>query len=346
MRHTIDPGLVNHQLVETILGEPGIREINRQIDLLPDLPDWMRKTRIGRIYTRVTLAFCEAQAVASLGEIIGQGHGRMFCSTEQFAPCASLRRQKRVRVSVVLEGDRDIAVELAFGTEHISSDTLRAALQQGERLSAIAAMPQLSGSRLTFQPLVIGTPWLESDDPTWSDRAEWFSCDFYEHFVEDFVEFSKVRDVPLPTQKEAEIMAIISETAVKTCLAEILGDETGKDWGGERSDHFSAHLTLGGRRTPAAFLLKGPARFAPMGLNHLGKNNDQIVRLAQEPAEILFVQHCHDILSPVRDTLRAFAVQPSRPRRYCLVDGRDTLRLLIAYDKLDRAKALSHAANS
>jgi len=28
----------------------------------------------------------------------------------------------------------------------------------------------------------------------------------------------------------------------------------------------------------AAFLLKGPARFAPMGLNHLGKNNDQIVR--------------------------------------------------------------------
>jgi len=28
----------------------------------------------------------------------------------------------------------------------------------------------------------------------------------------------------------------------------------------------------------AAFLLKGPARFVPMGLNHLGKNNDQIVR--------------------------------------------------------------------
>ena len=39
-----------------------------------------------------------------------------------------------------------------------------------------------------------------------------------------------------------------------------------------------AHLHLKGSRMTAAFLLKGPARFVPMGLNHLGKNNDQIVR--------------------------------------------------------------------
>lgn len=78
-----------------------------------------------------------------------------------------------------------------------------------------------------------------------------------------------------------------------------------------------------------------------MTLNSLGKNNDQIVRLASSPAEVLVVQHCHDITPPVRDTLRAFAVQPSRPRRYCLMDGRDSLRLLKAYDKLERALELS-----
>lgn len=33
--------------------------------------------------------------------------------------------------------------------------------------------------------------------------------------------------------------------------------------------------------------------------------------------------------------------EPSRPRRYCLIDGRDSLRLLMAYDKLDRAPKLS-----
>ena len=74
-----------------------------------------------------------------------------------------------------------------------------------------------------------------------------------------------------------------------------------------------------------------------MTLNHLGKNNDQIYRLAMEPADVLFVQHSHDVTPAVRATLRAFAVQPSRPRRYCIIDGRDSLRLLHAYSLYDQA---------
>jgi len=74
-----------------------------------------------------------------------------------------------------------------------------------------------------------------------------------------------------------------------------------------------------------------------MGLNHLGKNNDQIVRLAQEPAEILIVQHCHEIKPAVRSTLRAFAVRPFGSRRYCLIDGKDSLRFLLAYDLYENA---------
>jgi hypothetical protein len=168
---------------------------------------------------------------------------------------------------------------------------------------------------------------------------EWYSSEFYEQFVEDFDEFSKVRDVPEPTSPEG--MRVISEAAFKTCIAELLGDAVANDWGGETSDYYTAHLRLNGRRVTGAFLFKGPARFEPMGLNHLGKNNDQIVRLADDPAEVLFVQHCHDILPTVRKTLRAFAVQPSRPRRYCLIDGRDSLRLLSAYGLYEKALALS-----
>jgi hypothetical protein len=165
------------------------------------------------------------------------------------------------------------------------------------------------------------------------------SYDFYEVFVEDVDEFSAVREVPTPS--DFSVMEGISESAFKACLGEILGDATGKDWGGEISDHFAAHVHLGGKATTAAFLLKEPARFAPMGLNHLGKNNDQIFRLAQEPAQLLVVQHAHEITTPVRGTLRAFAVQPGAPRRYCLIDGRDSLRLLTAYDKVERAMELS-----
>jgi hypothetical protein len=136
-------------------------------------------------------------------------------------------------------------------------------------------------------------------------------------------------------------MERVTEAAFKLCVATILGDATRGDWGGEISDFYSAHLRIKGNRTNAAFLLKGPARFEPMGLNHLGKNNDQIYRLSQEPAGLLVVQHCHDILPPVRATLRAFAVQPSNPRRYCLIDGRDSLRLLQAYGLYERALEMS-----
>jgi hypothetical protein len=194
-------------------------------------------------------------------------------------------------------------------------------------------------AHLVLEPLVVGAPWLEIENPEWKDQIIWWGYDFFEHFVEDVDEFSRVKDEAEPSGFEE--MALISEHAFKTCLAEILGDTVVKDWGGERSDHYSAHVRLRGRRVSAAFLLKGPARFGPMTLSSLGKNNDQIFRLATEPADLLVVQHCHEITPPVRATLRAFAVQPSRPRRYCLIDGRDSLRLLRAYGKLERARAIS-----
>jgi hypothetical protein len=137
-------------------------------------------------------------------------------------------------------------------------------------------------------------------------------------------------------------MREISEPAFKACLGEILHDNVTKDWGGEHSDHYTSHLHLYGRRVTTAFLLKGPGSgFEPMQITHLGKNGDQIVRLAHEPADLLVVQHCHDIGSAVRQTLRAFAVQPTGARRYCLIDGRDSFRLLTAYGLVDKALALS-----
>lgn len=185
----------------------------------------------------------------------------------------------------------------------------------------------------------MGFPWLLDNDQKPDFDIMWWASQFFENFIEDFDEFSKVSNFEMPPDPDP--MKNISENAFKTCLATILGDVPQKDWGGETSDFFSSHLNLQGKRVTGAFLLKGPHNFRPMGLNHLGKNNDQIVRLSHESAEVLFVQHCHDILPPVRETLRAFAVQPSRPRRYCLVDGRDSLRMLYAYDLYEKAMELS-----
>lgn len=65
-----------------------------------------------------------------------------------------------------------------------------------------------------------------------------------------------------------------------------------------------------------------------MTIADLGKNGDQIDRLSGTAADLLVVQHCHAIRAPVENMLRVYASDPRNPRRYMLVDGFDTLRIL------------------
>jgi hypothetical protein len=339
LRLTIDPGFVNHRRIQTIIGPRAMTVVDGLVRELPAMPDWQREVRIDHIYTRVLLGICNSWGVAPLEYLVSLEENKLFCSTEELAPCPEVYNSQRATSLWIPRREHSRIIEFEYSTAHIRGDTLRSVLHQGGSISIVAELGRVTESSVVFHPLVMGFPWLETDDPELEGTVMWWGRDFYENFIEDFDEFSRVSGVPTPP--DSEPMKAISENALKLCLASLLGDTVEADWGGEGSDFFSSHIHLQGRRHTAAFLLKGPARFAPMGLNHLGKNNDQIVRLANEPAQVLVVQHSHDILQPVRATLRAFAVQPSRPRRYCLIDGRDSLRLLQAYGLYERALELS-----
>jgi hypothetical protein len=345
LKLTIDPGFVHHRKVQTILGPEGMSVIDKQIAQLPDT--FQKQVRIDHIYTRIMLAFCNLLGIKSLEEILATGPGgpgQLFCSTEVLEPGPKIEDSNRAISLWVPRGSYGRRIELHYSTRHIYSDTLRWRLREKSSIAVVAELYQQSDEVIIFDPIIMGFPWLEPGDEHPDFSVEWFGYVYFENFVEDFDEFSHVLEVPLPPSPES--MQHVSEQAFKRCLQKLLGDSASSDWGGETSDYFSAHLHLKGRRVTGAFLLKGPAHFAPMGLNHLGKNNDQIVRLAQEPADVIIVQHCHDILPAVRETLRAFAVQPSRPRHYCLMDGRDSLRLLQAYNLYDWAVELTASAKA
>jgi hypothetical protein len=343
---TIDPGFVHARKIETILGAEGMRYIDAAIERLQDdLPPGLRSGRVDHIYKEYLLTFCSAIKVPTLGFLLGQGKGQLFCSTVEVEAAPEVYDSARAVSRVVLPGQHDMTATLEYSTANIHADTTRLQLYQGGTMAVVAEFHRRVGNELIFHPLLMGAPWLsDGEEAAPFAASEWHSYDFFESFPEDIDQFARLKGVVLP--ESAERMRDISETAFKRCLAEILGDEAKADWGGERSDHFTAHVTMSGKPTTSAFLLKGPARFAPMTLNHLGKNNDQIFRLAQDPAQLLIVQHCHDIGPEVRATLRAFAVQPGSARRYCLMDGRESLRLLIAYDKLERALELSASGRS
>lgn len=346
MHLTIDPGFVHYRKIETLIGTDGMRHIDDSILNLPPMPDYRRHIRVAHIYTRALMALRKAWDVPSLGELIAAGKGYLFCSTVTVLPAPEVYTSDRAVSRIVIPGVESPTVELHYSIEHFVADTTRCELANGDDgVAVVAQFHRREGDKLVFYPLLIGGPWLEpGDNPVPFDGPEWYSHDYFEHFIEDVDEFARARTTKTPD--DFSVMKRITEFAFKTCLAEILGDNAHTDCGGEMSDHFAAHLHLSGKQTTAAFLLKGPGNgFSPMTLRNLGKNSDQIYRLAQEPAQLLIVQHCHDITPPVRATLRAFAVQPGRTRRYCLIDGRDSLRLLTAHNKVSSALELSNGSN-
>lgn len=150
--------------------------------------------------------------------------------------------------------------------------------------------------------------------------------------------FAKMKDVRPPARdKLLSIMRPISEEQIKLAFASIIGEPfVTKDWGGETSDLQTSRLTIDGEPMSAAFLLKGPAIKGPMHPSSLGKNGDQIPRLFDEDAELLVVQHWQQITLAVRKMMRAFAVQPERPRRYCVIDGGATYAILRAYGFINK----------
>jgi hypothetical protein len=80
-----------------------------------------------------------------------------------------------------------------------------------------------------------------------------------------------------------------------------------------------------------------------MTIVSLGKNGDQIDRLAQTAADLMVVQHCHTITVPAFNMLKAYASNFRDPKRYMLIDGFDTIRILRHFGYLSLPRRVTGA---
>ncbi len=205
----------------------------------------------------------------------------------------------------------------------------------GGYVEAIVGLLHNKPDWFEIEPLVIGAP--SFDHPRNSDHPflMYIGRDFGEILPEDIDQFSKMKGVQAANADEwVRVMRSLPEAAVKKAFASLLAEPTKKDWGGEPNDHFSSNVSIDGRRKTAAFLLKGPEAFREMTLDMCGHRADQIHRLVDSGADVSIVQHCHQIGEIVRRTLRTMMVYPGVPRKYCVIDGQATYRILKAYSLL------------
>lgn len=337
--HHIDPGLLNRRLCFSTFGEWLRTEFEK---FRVQGNDHFSVLTNDHLIVSLVLGACSTAEVPSLGVVLARETPRrsLFCSTEKIIGNGQVRNAAQVRIEIDTPYKAGRRVFLQFHTRHIVSDTGRLRLATGDtELSIVAGIDRISEGEIVARPLIIGDP---SYDHQFNREVSvdlmWHGWSWYEIFTHDIAEFRECENAASPSAWEwSKTMRSLSEAEVKARICDILGDLPKVDWAGEQDDHFAASLHIGDRRVTGAFLLKGPARFREMTPDMLGARADQIYRLSCTPADVLVVQHCHHIGEAVRAMLRAFAVTPHRPRHYCLIDGKDTYRVLKAYGKLGAA---------
>jgi hypothetical protein len=161
-------------------------------------------------------------------------------------------------------------------------------------------------------------------------------------FIDDIDSFKEVRNVE-PDRVSCYLKngrLDCSEDKVQTALEKILSVTTHqKDWGGEINDLYTSNVIINGKRTQAAFMLKGNGlKSDTMTIKNCGANGDQIIRLFSTTAELFVVQFIGNIDQNViahveSEVLRKRSTTPSAI--YLIIDGQDTARLMLAYGHLD-----------
>ena len=130
-------------------------------------------------------------------------------------------------------------------------------------------------------------------------------------------------------KEDLNLLKAIPEKVIKEAFADAINEPAiPNDWGGEQFDLWTTRLRLRGDWASAAFLFKGPSQFHPMDVKSLGARGDQIDRLFSSRADVLVLQHCHEVTSRVVNMMRAYASDFSRPRRFMVIDGYETIKIL------------------
>ncbi len=338
---------INARRVIELVGAHNVADDLKPINALSDIDDAMRQSMALSVLKNQITEWIQASNPPTLGQLICSGNFKpntlfthftnYYCKGLSQVSEALHKNKPNIPMAEIYakldELGQKRKIHFRYHHEHLTSASAWCNLSGQKQLLVLGMATDIQKDRIEAIPWIIANP-----------LPDLFrSCSIIGKHLQRRLEihpdsidnFSRVRDIPQPRSKKVlEQLRDIPENDVKQAFAEILSEQTVlKDWGGERSDLFTTHIKLNNERISTAIAFKGPAKFHPMTVADLGKNGDQIDRLFTEPADLLILQHCHEIMPPVRNMMRAYAQQMGNPRLCCIINGYDTWRILKAYGK-------------
>ena len=283
----------------------------------------------------VSLAVAHAEQSLAVGQLVWVEQRLYFKGAAKALAELAAGRVARASFKAPLSTDSAMTVSGSYNASHLTSDTSSEELRGANRQFVLGYVRRLSAGEVELRPILIANRWGRGVTLPGLGFVETEPLHVWPASID---QFDGVDWEMRLSRADLDRLKGVSEQQLKIWLAAILGEpEVPKDWGGEQFDLWTERITIQGKRLRAAFALKGPAKFHPMTISDLGKNGDQISRMAHTVADLLIVQHCHAITAPVQHMLHAFAADPANPRRYMTIDGYDTLRILMHFGYLARS---------
>lgn len=241
------------------------------------------------------------------------------------------KKHDLIRMHGKLNTDDSVNIEATLEPSRFPFSTTNVHLSGRRNIFVIATVSRIENKKIMLRPAFIG--WRR-----WGEASEGENHDHRERRVypQSVDQFSAVQwDKPL-SNSESRIMKNMPESDVKLRLAKILGSSfVAKDWGGERSDLMFNNLLIDGVQTSSSWLLKGKSVQRSMQIADLGKNGDQLERLTTDSSDVIVVQHNQYITAAVVNLAAAFANDMRNPRRFMILDGDSTGRILRDYNFLN-----------
>lgn len=330
----LDSWFIHDKLIMNLLGSADAAALARQLAAAEAHP--FSKALCTDVLERVVASILGSGQVEALDVAVLRGNlqvGQLVWLDQAVAfrglPAALRELQEggvaRATFSARLATAPDIRVKGDYNATRLTCSTARGELSGTKRQLIVGYVRRVENEEITLRPVVIATRFLR---PTPNIR-NWYPVDPAHVWPSAVDQFSGVDWTQTVSTSELSALKAIPETDIKRAFAEIIDEpDIPNDWGGEQFDLWTTRLLVEGQPLMASFLFKGPAAFKPMTIAVLGKNGDQIDRLASSPADVLVVQHCHSITAPVVNMLRAYASDPARPRRYMTIDGYATIKIL------------------
>lgn len=330
----LDSWFLHEKLILGLLYQHEIAVLGRQLELPGPDPALAQAYRI-ELFERAVSAFLARANVPSLA--VSHLHGELrigqlawldqtlsFKGTAAALAAVGRGRSGRATFSGPLATDENVRVYGEYNAERLTGGSSVVQLNGRQRQFLLGYVHSMTAEEIGLRPIVIARRWARPAPAAlkaWDDTAHvWPSA---------VDQFSGVNFRLRLAKADLDVLKAVPEKKIKRAFAEIISEsEVPNDWGGEQFDLWSTVISVEGQRLRAAIAFKGPSRFRPMTIASLGKNGDQIDRLAQTAADLMVVQHCHTITAPVVNMLKAYASNFRDPKRYMLIDGYDTIRIL------------------